>query len=697
MAVRTSTNVPGNTRWKILARCTIHIPPTIISIALLLLNYFTIYFDDPGANHQNLLFNGLQFAAKVHEILIVASLSLVAANYIQYELVHPSGRGLSLGGVLAGFQLNNLNSVINPGLWSKSLTRGFRVRRLLFALTIIFLMGMVAVVGPSSAILILPAIGWWPISFQILDPYVGNVRLQKFFVSTNPEALWPTNITLDNFMPSDCKTMTSSTPKYCPAGGVSNIIAQAIENTDTPINISIPSVSIGPQAVSVYNRVLDGVHPVCPDGANQNYCFLSSTPASSVSNMLQTALAYYEQTKHMGQSTLLKLSLPNGTSFFGVQSFSVCSPSQKILNAGTKSSQKIQFPIVGETNGWSIDGNALFPFRNQSNWQAATWIDSPFLGDNRPSVSAAFITTNGDQSAKVISCSVYASWVPRETYLVPSTGPTIYSPSTLSSETWETSYNHHAHININADWANLALPPNKTITPLVSKLNALPYSKRQQPLSQTELGRGIGSAISLIVTDAISRNGNDVTLTGLPGDSNDDAYALPSHNGKGYPVLLRNSPEFKIFDINNATPLKMTLLRNGYSYSTDGITRLIALTVLLAHIIIALVHTIILVGIGWESHRLRSLKDLFLLAANAPPAKASRLATSLYTVKVRKTSLSQLGIILDGHKKPVNTLMKDEERGLGNKTGKLPSRDDSRESSLESSRKRNKLRKPNRQ
>lgn len=148
----------GHERWRIFARCSIHIPPISISVTLPVLNISTIYYEDPGAKHQNLQFNGLQFAAKLHEILVAASLSAVAINYIQYKLLHVSGGGLSLGGVLAGFQITNLSSVCSPGLWSKSLTKGFRVRRLLFALIVIILMIMVAVVGPSSAILILPAI-----------------------------------------------------------------------------------------------------------------------------------------------------------------------------------------------------------------------------------------------------------------------------------------------------------------------------------------------------------------------------------------------------------------------------------------------------------------------------------------------------------------------------------------------------------
>ncbi|KAE9363295.1 hypothetical protein N431DRAFT_524226, partial [Stipitochalara longipes BDJ] len=96
---------------------------------------FYLFFFPLGTPNQNLKLNALQFAAKLHEVTIVASLSIVAIHCVQYELLR--GKGLSLGGVLAGFQVTDLISLWSPGLWNRCLTPGFRTHRIRFVLLII--------------------------------------------------------------------------------------------------------------------------------------------------------------------------------------------------------------------------------------------------------------------------------------------------------------------------------------------------------------------------------------------------------------------------------------------------------------------------------------------------------------------------------------------------------------------------------
>lgn len=50
--------------------------------------YFSdTYWEDIGAPNQSLCLNALQLVAKLHEVLIAASPSLVALSYVQYELL----------------------------------------------------------------------------------------------------------------------------------------------------------------------------------------------------------------------------------------------------------------------------------------------------------------------------------------------------------------------------------------------------------------------------------------------------------------------------------------------------------------------------------------------------------------------------------------------------------------------------------
>lgn len=55
--------------------CYLHLIPILISTFLLVLNFENVFYQPSGARNQNLDFDALQFAAKLHEILITESLS----------------------------------------------------------------------------------------------------------------------------------------------------------------------------------------------------------------------------------------------------------------------------------------------------------------------------------------------------------------------------------------------------------------------------------------------------------------------------------------------------------------------------------------------------------------------------------------------------------------------------------------------
>jgi hypothetical protein len=191
-------------KWKAFRSCSIHIPPVAITATLLYLNISEIYWEEVGAAGQSLRLNALQFAAKLHEVFIVTSLSVVIINYMQYELL--DGIGLSLGNVLAGFQITSLNSIFGLRLWNKLSWRGFKARHVRFLGLLTVLVFLCSITGPSSAILILPATGWWSVKGsltallgRILDSEKGvEFRL---FLNASSSALWPSHITTELFLP----------------------------------------------------------------------------------------------------------------------------------------------------------------------------------------------------------------------------------------------------------------------------------------------------------------------------------------------------------------------------------------------------------------------------------------------------------------------------------------------------------------
>jgi hypothetical protein len=85
--------------WVALAQCCIHILPVLGSITLFWLNFYGYYIgaqlDGPSGLSDNVKLHLLQFLAKVHEGLIIASTAAIVSTLVRNQLLY--GRGIPLG------------------------------------------------------------------------------------------------------------------------------------------------------------------------------------------------------------------------------------------------------------------------------------------------------------------------------------------------------------------------------------------------------------------------------------------------------------------------------------------------------------------------------------------------------------------------------------------------------------------------
>jgi len=97
--------------WVALARCSVHILPIGISVFLLSYNFIGSYVGAQLSGPTNLSdevkFQLLQFAAKIHELLIVASTGHVVFYMVRYQLLW--GNGMPLGLIGSGFSFTDLS------------------------------------------------------------------------------------------------------------------------------------------------------------------------------------------------------------------------------------------------------------------------------------------------------------------------------------------------------------------------------------------------------------------------------------------------------------------------------------------------------------------------------------------------------------------------------------------------------------
>ena len=143
-------------RTTALLRALIHVIPVGAALWEIGLNWNTYFV---GYDVYNLAY--YQFGAKIHEIAIQASLSAVIFSYVRYELI--LGDGIPFGALFSGLQISQASYLWSMEFWGTLSSRNISSKkklRLLFVVTASVLLA--AVSGPSSAILLVPKLDYWP-------------------------------------------------------------------------------------------------------------------------------------------------------------------------------------------------------------------------------------------------------------------------------------------------------------------------------------------------------------------------------------------------------------------------------------------------------------------------------------------------------------------------------------------------------
>ena len=146
-----------------------------------------------------------------------------------------------------------------------------------------------------------------------------------------------------------------------------------------------------------------------------------------------------------------------------------------------------------------------------------------------------------------------------------------------------------------------------------------------------------------MVTDALARIGMDSNVT-------------LGKNYIFYPNLMgADRTDGSLVARTNSTRFEVTQLRYGYSYSMRGTTRQLAAGVLLAHVLIALIHTAVVVWRGCIHSSFTSLFEVLALAINSTPTQTlantcagiARLDTYKHVVKIREVSNTHLALVFN--------------------------------------------------
>lgn len=203
---------------------TLHLIPVSINFALLGLYIRQVLWAPPWPT-TNVL-NSLQFASKVHETLMVVSLSKILLHHVRYRLLSSTDQGLPLGLVTSPFRLLDLTY-----LWSQEFSAAWWGKRRISSSDVIsvfvhiYLFILAAVLGPASAISMLPRLGEWKVATAIANAPFYSANLTQIYVGGKVSDLYQQRITAA-FIPKACDYSNLSQPQTndCPRYGLDDIL-----------------------------------------------------------------------------------------------------------------------------------------------------------------------------------------------------------------------------------------------------------------------------------------------------------------------------------------------------------------------------------------------------------------------------------------------------------------------------------------
>ncbi|KAL2063661.1 hypothetical protein VTL71DRAFT_5466 [Oculimacula yallundae] len=696
------TSKTRTSRWIILARSLILVPPIIITIVILALNFGNIFWMGPTREFNTIL-GALQFAAQIHGSLLVASISMMVLNLIQHGLASP--KGLPLGIISSNFYTDSPSWLFRTE---------FRSLSLKYTLIFPFVVALTVLQAPSSAIVMIPRLQFWSVD----NVWRGKDDINfGVYIQASPESLYPEIMTSAMSAPQ-CAGLNASVLPECPSYGSRRFLLDRELFTFPPpssINITMPGK---------WNRYMIGHDGKVYRGTMGSYL------TSSLSVFLGDAMLGYHNvlssigtqwlTGNDGKGTVQhedkKLRARYDLSFkAGPKEILTRKPLVEAQCSGFPGNSTSLILPHGQMSGgnWALDPIAstvwTIPFANFSTLSAdlnstivnTTFIasDADFFPASKPSLAAIFATPkiyhldNGFEDKGPLSyfaCTFNARWMVTKTYLeiaVPES--TVYDSSPDPEAGFYVSEGGQDISSLPAliagSWADLLNAPwidslenpeptNRTILDIIGQqcINTHTYLNatvlRQKPIPDGDLHYVVNevmqiytclqAALSAYLTDALSRAHNTVPVyidieghvdkpysEFYPKDLSISAslYADAQLLQPLFPSQHANITAAEFKNTERFTEIKMKVSRYGYGYGfQDSILVYVGVAILLLHALLSVIY------IAW------------VVAVAKLPGNDDRTVGKLLVLGMQSGSLSSSGhdVALDGDKTSTKQMWK---------------------------------------
>lgn len=403
--------------WPNSSKLAPHLAAAIITVVVVEINFRNLYWMDLVAPNVHILpgitqgeaLDALQLAAKLHELILVASLGSVVMHVAQAHLI--GNHGLPLGLLTNSFSVGSGDFLRTRAFWATAWTS--KAHYLRFWLLSLLATLLATLAGPSSAIAVIPSLNWFPLN----KPFESEVL--PYYVFNQSTVLWPDNVTGASANSADAginctaATFQISTIEVCPAGGFSDTYDWAgnllFSNSSAGTNISFPD------ARGDTRRVLSAQSCSSP--------FDGRASAMSLNTFITGALTSYwtfAQNNFVGTGLLAaQPRLTFGTPIYAPKVEVLCNAFDYENETAVQNRPSTSFPSF--TNQTLPGEGYILPYTGLFNDTTFEWIEMP-AGPDNPTLGVVirvpytyFDTINStyqEQGTEMHACSVYAQWVP---------------------------------------------------------------------------------------------------------------------------------------------------------------------------------------------------------------------------------------------------------------------------------------------
>ncbi|GKZ89920.1 hypothetical protein AnigIFM63604_007279 [Aspergillus niger] len=636
-------------------RCVLHVVPVSAAFALIMLNSTGYYIGGElsgtsGQDAEKLA--ALTFAAKLHELLMLASLGSILITYIRRELAF--GEGLPFGAIFTSLQFQDISFLWSLSMWG-SVNHDWKRRTtkwfMLCLMVICTLLGLT--VGPSTSNLMKPRLDDWPAGGT---PFWINATDSEVFPREMKNSSSLVHCAFDN---SDLA---------CPAGNWQilnqdyySFFPKLVNAGSVPQNLTV-SGQASIRSFGMRSRNLFGTHEMMWGNAYT----IATTPLSVVADSvaeLGRLWSYAAANIDVGRFKFRNDALfmtnalqPMVLTFCG-QTFYDYSGNITLAFPALGTASLSSGPGTADTSQASIDLYSGFSNKTietkvesllrQGATPSVLWIDDfRLLQPIDATLAAIFVLPATDSTnPQYFTCSV-DSRLTNVTLVSTRNHIKIVTGQPAEMDKNGTFHSDWPRVALTADWATYLTPDipgtNETILSPITSMAGIFNSST--PSASYYYDIIVENILATLITNGIGRSAyNHSIIMDLKGannpndlwDGGDWIYdIIPQGGNMG---TGRNAFNVSAAVRNRSTQLVMAAYVNGYAYSADGITSVLEMVVLAIYIAVAIAHVCYSIYSGLSSSSWGSAPEIAALAWNsAPTEKMAHTGAGISTIDVYK-------------------------------------------------------------